>query len=264
MIRHGVVLQGEVHDAPIARAHWVQSDDLAAVLGPLGHALRQVFQRVAPFFAVLLAVDRYAGVLVVLPRHDTVDEVLERVERLTAPSDQDAARLSADVQDDEVVVATDIHGNRKAHSRNQILEQIAGVGQGGFAEGRGGLGAWWGSCRSRRLLRRLRRGRFLPVLSPLFRSNRLSCGYNAGRRARLGAPASLLDRIERTSQARSHACLLSADAEEAACRICEDLDLHLGALGAQSPEGIVDGLVDAAPFRLHVVHVRPSITSRCG
>src|SRR5262249_46472003 len=87
----GDVSQRHVHDAPVGRAHRVRRHRPPRPLRLLRQLVRQLDERLGAPLAIPFGIDadRLALALAVLLRDDLVDEVLQRIERLTLLADDE-------------------------------------------------------------------------------------------------------------------------------------------------------------------------------
>ena len=103
-----MILQRGVQHAALVRVHRLEHDLAAGLLRAVGHALRQAAQAVLALGAVVLGVQRHADVALAALVHLQAGQVLQRVQRLAAASDEDAQRV-ADHVDVQAVLGGIVH-----------------------------------------------------------------------------------------------------------------------------------------------------------
>src|SRR5262245_1198365 len=86
--QRALILEREVYDAPVARAHRIERNRLAAPSCAFRQAVRELFERVPAAIAIILRVDHDAPGAFILARDDTIGDVLERIESLAAATDE--------------------------------------------------------------------------------------------------------------------------------------------------------------------------------
>jgi hypothetical protein len=214
-------------DTAIPRAHGVQRDDGSRLLGLAGETMRKLPQRLLSPLAVALDVERDSEPTVsVVAEDDPAHEVLQRVQGLPAPADDDAAVGSSQGE-----VNGRALGPGLLHSRS--IDQVSQDGLENLVRSSDGLltGPGGSPLRGRRI------GFPGNFCWPIF--------VGCFERGVQGGP----DR-------RSHTRPTRTDTEEAFCRVLQDLDLDLLPRHPQRIEGALDRLVDARSLRLHRPHFR--------
>src|SRR5205814_2261635 len=203
-----VLLERQVHDAPIPRTHRTQANDLARRLHLLGEALRHLLERLAPPIPIALNVDDDpTAAALAVPADEPIHHVLEGVQRLTVPPDHQPASFATHREDRRPRVVSLAYGDSAGDTEvtQDLLEERPRPGCG----------------------RRRRRGRRL--------TRRVGCFPGNIRRGRshLGP------------QRRPHARLATAEAEQTAGCVRQNLDLDTIALDLERPQGLRNRLIDA-------------------
>src|SRR5262249_58095827 len=114
-----VAVERHVDDPAIPGAHRVQRDDTSRLPNLVRKAARERGKVLLPALAIALHVDDHPAGTTILPRHDAVEDILEGIERLAAPPDQEAAAVATHREDERagIVSPANIDRARKPHVR---------------------------------------------------------------------------------------------------------------------------------------------------
>ena len=117
-------------DAPIARAHRLEGDDLAVVHRLLAEAARHRGEGVLAALGVALGVDEDVPARQPRAVDDAIDEVLERGEGLPLLADDPTGIGALDLEADVALVVGlsrlgEVHGAAHPHLHEEIAEKIA-------------------------------------------------------------------------------------------------------------------------------------------
>src|ERR1700722_15419824 len=112
-----------MHHAAVARRHRLQPYRLMLALGLLAHRQRHPMQLLAPARAIRFGLERNRCRVLDSTREDPIHDVLERVERLSMPSDQNSRTVALDLDLDGLGIDLDLpHVGRLAHLLEDLLE----------------------------------------------------------------------------------------------------------------------------------------------
>jgi len=273
--QRGIALEDEVDDAAIARAHRLERHRPSAGAGALGHASRQRLEGLAAAVAIVVGIDAEVHDAAVVMADGAVDEVLERIEGLAAPSDEEAVGVADDAQ----AVGRRLHRCLDAGQADDFAQHRAA------AFDRRRVGGRLQTRRARRRPLRLPHGfarrprpfrpwgvgrRGVPCsFGPSGRRAVGRCGGGRGaswcgarrwrwRRRRVdGCDLGSHVECHRSPQGGAHPRAFAAEAEQTARGVGEDLDLDAVAADAQPGEGARDRIVDGGAVRFDGVHWAP-------
>ena len=94
----GVVDQGQVDDPSFASVQWVHRLGLPGFFHSGGEPTGDIDQFPPPPIPISLGVENDPGRTLVFVADDTIDEILERIERLAMPADEQPSGVTRDAQ----------------------------------------------------------------------------------------------------------------------------------------------------------------------
>lgn len=119
--------QGEMDDAAIASVHRLKRDSAAFVEGSLGFALSEGLEVLVVAVSVVTGVDDDVSAAVGVTVEDLVEQELQRVEGLTLLADGSSGVFTDDVEDNALVVFTDVDIHVEFHELKDLVEELRRV-----------------------------------------------------------------------------------------------------------------------------------------
>src|ERR1035437_680864 len=101
---HRIFLERQMHHASIARRHRIEAQRLMVALGLLTHRQRHLMQLLAASRAIRFSLPRNRRRILDSPRQDPIHDVLERVEGLSMPPDEESRTVALDFDLDRLRV----------------------------------------------------------------------------------------------------------------------------------------------------------------
>src|SRR5947207_868506 len=122
----GIALQGQVDHAPVPGAHGVQRDGPPGLLGLLSEPPRQLSQMFEPPLPITFDFNHHPPRNRVLSADDPIHDVLEGIESLAPPADEEAAAVGAHREENAPRVRSGPHldSARHAKAREDGLERV--------------------------------------------------------------------------------------------------------------------------------------------
>src|SRR5207245_2114829 len=122
----GIALQGQVDHAPVPGAHGVQRDGPPGLLGLLSEPPRQLSQMFEPPLPITFDVNHHPPRSRVLSADDPIHDVLEGIESLAPPADEEAAAVGAHREQyaPRVLSGPRLDNARDAKAREDGLERV--------------------------------------------------------------------------------------------------------------------------------------------